>query len=67
MKAFFKFNMVNTGIDKLPSQQDMANIAGTSRETVSRAINHFIKEGFISKKDNKLIIDRYEEFINLFC
>ena len=53
-------------IKKLPSQQDLANMAGTSRETVSRAFNLFIKEGYIVKEGNKIIIDRYEKFKHLY-
>jgi len=32
-------------IDELPLQQDMANMAGTSRETVSRMIHQFVAAG----------------------
>ena len=53
-------------IEKLPSRQDLANIAGTSRETVSRAINLFIKEGFISKDGDNVIIEKPGKFRNLY-
>jgi len=49
-------------IDDLPLQQDMANMAGTSRETVSRMIHKFIKEGHVNVKGNKLTINDYEAF-----
>jgi len=49
-------------IEKLPSQQDLANMAGTSRETVSRAFKLFIDEGYIVKKGNKIIIEKSEKF-----
>lgn len=49
-------------IDDLPSQQDIANMAGTSRETVSRMIHKFIKEGHVQLKGNKLTIHDYEAF-----
>jgi CRP/FNR family cyclic AMP-dependent transcriptional regulator len=49
-------------IDDLPLQQDIANMAGTSRETVSRMIHLFIESGEIQMKGNKLIINDYEAF-----
>jgi CRP/FNR family cyclic AMP-dependent transcriptional regulator len=49
-------------IDELPLQQDMANMAGTSRETVSRMIHQFIREGHLQLEGNKLTINDYEEF-----
>jgi len=49
-------------IDELPLQQDMANMAGTSRETVSRMIHQFIREGHLQLDGNKLTINDYEEF-----
>jgi CRP/FNR family cyclic AMP-dependent transcriptional regulator len=49
-------------ISDLPLQQDIANMAGTSRETVSRVIHLFIESGEVQMKGNKLIISDYEEF-----
>ena len=49
-------------IDELPLQQDLANMAGTSRETISRVIHTFIKKGFLDLQGNKLIISDYEKF-----
>lgn len=49
-------------IDELPLQQDMANMAGTSRETVSRMIHQFIRDGHLMLTGNKLTINDYEEF-----
>jgi CRP-like cAMP-binding protein len=49
-------------IDDLPLQQDMANMAGTSRETVSRMIHFFVGCEEIQIKGNKLIINDYEAF-----
>ena len=53
-------------IEKLPSQQDLANMAGTSRETVSRAFKLFIEEGYIVKKENKIVIEKFEKFKRLY-
>jgi CRP-like cAMP-binding protein len=52
-------------IDELPLQQDLANMAGTSRETISRMIHRFIKKGYLQLQGNKLIINDYEGFKNL--
>jgi CRP/FNR family cyclic AMP-dependent transcriptional regulator len=49
-------------IDELPLQQDMANMAGTSRETVSRMLHQFIREGHVQLEGNKLTMNDYEEF-----
>ncbi|HTR80479.1 MAG TPA: Crp/Fnr family transcriptional regulator [Bacteroidota bacterium] len=52
-------------IDEIPLQQDLANMAGTSRETISRMIHKFIKKGYLQLQGNKLIINDYESFKNL--
>jgi CRP-like cAMP-binding protein len=49
-------------IEKLPLQQDLANMAGTSRETISRTIHSFIKKGLIEMEGSKLRIFEYEKF-----
>ncbi len=49
-------------IEDLPLQQDMANMAGTSRETVSRMIHQFIEKEHVSLEGNRLTINNYEEF-----
>lgn len=53
-------------IDELPLQQDLANMAGTSRETISRMVHMFIKKGYIDLQGNKLIINDYERFKSLY-
>jgi len=53
-------------IDELPLQQDLANMAGTSRETISRVIHMFIKKGHLDLQGNKLIINDYEKFKSLY-
>ncbi len=49
-------------IDDIPLQQDIANMSGTSRETVSRMLHKFMQEGHIQIKGNKLAISDYEAF-----
>jgi CRP/FNR family cyclic AMP-dependent transcriptional regulator len=53
-------------IEDLPLQQDIANMAGTSRETVSRMLHQFERDGHVSMKGNRLIINDYEAFRKLF-
>jgi len=43
-------------IEDLPRQVDLANIAGTSRETVSRIIGSLQDDGLIERDGNRLII-----------
>ncbi|MDA3861093.1 MAG: Crp/Fnr family transcriptional regulator [Melioribacteraceae bacterium] len=49
-------------ISELPIQQDLANMAGTSRETISRTLHSFAKRGFVELEGNKLRIVNFEEF-----
>ncbi len=53
-------------IDKLPLQQDLANMAGTSRETISRTLHSFAKKGLVELDGSKLKILSYEKFKELF-
>ena len=53
-------------IDEMPLQQDLANMAGTSRETISRMLHQFVKKGHIALEGNRLIINDYERFKTLF-
>ncbi len=53
-------------IDELPLQQDLANMAGTSRETISRVVHMFIKKNHLELQGNKLIINDYEKFKSLY-
>jgi CRP-like cAMP-binding protein len=49
-------------ISQLPPQQDLANMAGTSRETISRVIKSLGQLGYVSKIGGKLVILDYERF-----
>jgi len=49
-------------ISHLPPQQDLANMAGTSRETISRVIKSLNQLGYVQKQGSKLIIEDYERF-----
>lgn len=43
-------------VEKRPTQQEIAAMAGTSRETVNRILNDFIRSGYISIEGKRLII-----------
>jgi len=49
-------------ISNLPTQQDLANMAGTSRETINRVIQRFINDGYITREANDLTIKNLERF-----
>ena len=53
-------------INNLPYQQDIANMAGTSRETVSRMLTLLQRKGYIQKQGRKLTITNYDEFVKQF-
>jgi CRP-like cAMP-binding protein len=57
-----KIHLGQVEIPKLPPQQDLANMAGTSRETISRVLKSLSEEGYLRKQGNKLIILDYESF-----
>ena len=53
-------------IQNLPFQQDIANMAGTSRETVSRVLKILEKKSMISKEGHTLVIPDYVFFKQIF-
>ena len=53
-------------IEKLPFQQDIANMAGTSRETVSRVLKMFEEKNLIIKTGHRVVIPDYLFFKRLF-
>ena len=53
-------------IEKLPFQHDLANMAGTSRETISRTLHTFAKKGLVELEGSRLRILDYEKFKELF-
>ncbi len=57
-----KIHLGQVEIPKLPPQQDLANMAGTSRETISRVIKSLSEKGYLKKIGSKLIIMDYEAF-----
>ena len=53
-------------IENLPLQQDIANMSGTSRETVSRMMHLLESQNFIERKGHLLHILEYNRFRTLF-
>ena len=53
-------------IEKLPFQHELANMAGTSRETISRTLHSFVKKGLIELEGSRLRILDYEKFKELY-
>ena len=53
-------------ISNLPYQQDIANMSGTSRETVSRILRLFEKKNIVTKEGHILVIPDYSHFKRYF-
>lgn len=53
-------------IPDFPLQQDLANMAGTSRETISRTIHQFIREGHLEQNGNAIIITNFQKFKGMY-
>lgn len=49
-------------ITSVPTQQDLANMAGTSRETINRVIQRLINDGYITRQGNELTITDFIKF-----
>ena len=60
------FKMGQVIINRLPYQQDIANMAGTSRETVSRMLKNLEKKGLVEREGRRLVIRDYAGFTRLF-
>jgi len=61
-----KIHLGQVEIPRLPPQQDLANMAGTSRETISRVLKSLTKQGYLKKEGSRLIIKDYESFRSEF-
>lgn len=53
-------------INKIPFQNNIASLAGTSRETVSRAFTQFEENAYITKTGRHLVINDYPRFYKEF-
>ena len=56
----------NVIIEELPLQRDLASIAGTSRETISRVIKRFEDEGHCWMEHNTLIFNDFDSFKKMY-
>ena len=56
----------NVKINNLPYQQDIANMAGTSRETVSRTFKLLEEKGLVAREGRKLTIYNFNQFTKTF-
>ncbi|MDD3966819.1 MAG: Crp/Fnr family transcriptional regulator [Candidatus Neomarinimicrobiota bacterium] len=54
-------------IEKIPFQQEIASLAGTTRETVSRKLSYLEKQGYIKKSGHRLVIPDYTRFYEDLC
>jgi len=54
-------------IPRIPLQQDLANMAGTSRETISRVFRVLEDEGLIIRESRKISIPDYARFKQMFA
>jgi CRP/FNR family transcriptional regulator/CRP/FNR family cyclic AMP-dependent transcriptional regulator len=55
-------NLGKIEISRLPTHKDLANMVGTSRETISRVLKFLTKNGYIQRNGHKLVICDYQEF-----
>jgi CRP/FNR family transcriptional regulator, cyclic AMP receptor protein len=46
----------------IPPQLELASIAGTSRETISRTLRCFLRDGLVKREKSKLVIPNVKEF-----
>ncbi len=60
------FKLGQVIINRLPYQQDIANMSGTSRETVSRMLKNLEQKGLVEREGRRLIIHDYAGFSRLF-
>jgi len=54
-------------IPKIPLQQDLANMSGTSRETISRVFRYFEEENLIKREGRRVTIPEYNKFKRMFA
>lgn len=60
------FKLGQVVIKRLPYQQDIANMAGTSRETVSRMLKSLEQKGILEREGRRLTLKDYASFTRLF-
>jgi len=53
-------------IPKLPIQHDLASMAGTARETISRVMTALEEKGYMEKEGHRVTIKNYQQFKKAF-
>lgn len=60
------YKMGDVTLGHMPMQQDIANMAGTTRETVSRMMKKLEEKDWLSRDGQKIIIKRYGKFKEIY-
>ncbi|NQV50755.1 MAG: Crp/Fnr family transcriptional regulator [Candidatus Marinimicrobia bacterium] len=60
------YKMGDVTLGDMPMQQDIANMAGTTRETVSRMMKKLEEKNWLSRDGQKVIIRKYSKFKEIY-
>lgn len=62
LSRYIKFDNKVMFLEDLPTQQMLADLSNTSRETVSRAINKWFVDGVLGKENGKILVKNTQIF-----
>ncbi len=60
------YKMGDVTLGNMPMQQDIANMAGTTRETVSRMMKKLEEKNWLSRDGQKVVIRKYSKFKEIY-
>ncbi|NQV16829.1 Crp/Fnr family transcriptional regulator [bacterium] len=60
------YKMGDVTLGEMPMQQDIANMAGTTRETVSRMMKKLEEKKWLSRDGQQVIIRKYSKFKEIY-
>lgn len=60
------YKMGDVTLGNMPMQQDIANMAGTTRETVSRMMKKLEEKDWLTRDGQKVIIKKYSKFKEIY-
>ena len=60
------YKMGDVTLGEMPMQQDIANMAGTTRETVSRMMKKLEEKNWLSRDGQKVVIRKYSKFKEIY-
>jgi CRP-like cAMP-binding protein len=60
------YKMGDVTLTNMPMQQDIANMAGTTRETVSRMMKKLEEKEWLSRDGQKVVIRKYSKFKEIY-